>query len=66
MNITMLKRVRNSFNSPYVGADINRANQRKWVVSVRHLGDKWKCHPAQYVNADQGAKHGSEYSRSPD
>jgi hypothetical protein len=41
MNIKMLTAARRLFNSPYVSSEINRANQRKWVRSVRTLGDKW-------------------------
>lgn len=41
MNVTALRRVRQLFNSPDVPAHINRHNQRQWVRSVRHLGDKW-------------------------
>ena len=41
MNIRMLKHVRQLWNVPFVPQEINRANQRKWVQSVRRLGDKW-------------------------
>lgn len=41
MNTRMLKHVREMWNTPYVPQQINRANQRKWVRSVRMLGDKW-------------------------
>jgi hypothetical protein len=41
MNTRMLTHVRRCFNSTWVSADINRANRRKWVRSVRQLGDKW-------------------------
>ena len=41
MNTKMLRHVRQLWNVPYVPAHINRANQRKWIRSVRLLGDKW-------------------------
>lgn len=41
MNVRMLKHVRQLWNVPFVPQEINRANQRKWVQSVRRLGDKW-------------------------
>ncbi len=41
MNIRMLSHVRVLWNSPHVPQSINRANQRKWIQSVRRLGDKW-------------------------
>jgi hypothetical protein len=41
MNITMLRHVRQMWNVSHVSQEINRANQRKWVRSVRRLGDKW-------------------------
>ena len=41
MNTRMLRRVRELFNSPFVPTHINRANQLKWVHSVRQLGDRW-------------------------
>lgn len=41
MDIRMLKHVRQMWNVPFVPQEINRANQRKWVQSVRRLGDKW-------------------------
>jgi hypothetical protein len=41
MNITMLRHVRQMWNVSHVSQEINRANQRKWVKSVRRLGDKW-------------------------
>lgn len=41
MNTSMLKRVRRHFNSPFVPEAVNRANRRKWVRSVRLLGEKW-------------------------
>lgn len=41
MNTRLLVRVRRHFNSPFVPDNVNRANRRKWVRSVRLLGDKW-------------------------
>lgn len=41
MNTKILSHVRSLWNSPHVSPAINRANQRKWVRSVRLLGDKW-------------------------
>lgn len=41
MNTKMLTHVRQLFNTPNVDKRINRHNQRQWVRSVRHLGDKW-------------------------
>jgi hypothetical protein len=47
MNITMLTRVRQHFNSGM--RSIDRHNQRQWVKSVRFLGTKWLLHPANLV-----------------
>ena len=41
MNTKMLKMARRLWNVDYLPKDINRANARKWVRSVRILGDKW-------------------------
>jgi hypothetical protein len=41
MNVRMLRHVRQLWNVPFVPESINRANQLKWVRSVRLLGDKW-------------------------
>ena len=41
MNTKMLKHVRTLFNTEGVEKRINRHNQRQWVRSIRHLGDKW-------------------------
>lgn len=41
MNTKMLKHVRTLFNTEGVDKRINRHNQRQWVKSIRHLGDKW-------------------------
>lgn len=48
MNTNMLKHVRTLWNVEYVPREVNRANQRKWVRSVRILGDRWLL--AQPVN----------------
>lgn len=47
MNTNALRHVRQLWNVSYVPREINRANQRKWVRSVRLLGDKWLL--AQYI-----------------
>jgi hypothetical protein len=41
MNVRMLRHVRHLWNVPFVPQSVNRANQLKWVRSVRLLGDKW-------------------------
>lgn len=41
MNTKMLVRARQLFSVDYVPNEINRANQRKWIRSIRKLGDKW-------------------------
>lgn len=41
MNTKMLVKARQLFSVDYVPPEINRANQRKWVRSIRILGDKW-------------------------
>jgi len=41
MNISMLKRVRQHFNSDFVPKSTNRHNQRAWVRSIRTLGHRW-------------------------
>lgn len=41
MNTTMLRRCRRLFNSDMAPRHVNRHNQRAWVTSLRHLGDKW-------------------------
>jgi hypothetical protein len=47
MNTNALRHVRQLWNVAYVPREINRANQLKWVRSVRLLGDKWLL--AQYI-----------------
>ena len=37
----MLRHVPTLFNTEGVERRINRHNQRQWVKSIRHLGDKW-------------------------
>lgn len=41
MNVKMLKRARELFNVEYMPREINRANQLKWVRSIRTLGENW-------------------------
>ena len=41
MNTKMLTKARQLFSVDYVPPEINRANQRKWIRSIRNLGDKW-------------------------
>ena len=41
MPITLLKRVREHFDRPYIERHIVRHNIRSWVASIRYLGDKW-------------------------
>jgi hypothetical protein len=47
MNTARLKQGRRLFASPYVHPSINRNNVRKWVRSVRRLGDKWVALPKE-------------------
>ena len=41
MKTNMLKRTRELWNVSNVPREINRANQLKWVRSLRMVGDKW-------------------------
>lgn len=41
MKTSMLIRARRNWNSEYVSRETNRLNQRNWIRSIRHLGDKW-------------------------
>lgn len=41
MKTNMLKRARALFNVEYMPREINRANQLKWIRSVRMLGENW-------------------------
>jgi hypothetical protein len=41
MNTKMLTKARELFSVDYMPQEINRANQRKWIRSIRRLGDKW-------------------------
>lgn len=41
MKINILSRVRKHFCSEFLSREANRRLQRKWVASVRQLGDKW-------------------------
>ena len=48
MKTDMLRLARRLYNVDYVPREINRANQRKWVRSVRLLGNRWLL--AEYVS----------------
>ena len=48
MKTNMLRRVRRLYNVDYIPREINRANQLKWVRSVRLLGNNWLL--AEYVS----------------
>jgi len=52
MNVTMLKKVRELYNVDYIPYWENRANQRKWIKSVRLLGDKWLLANSRRKNED--------------
>jgi hypothetical protein len=52
MNITMLKKVRELYNVDYISYWENRENQRKWIKSVRLLGDKWLLAKSRRKNED--------------
>jgi len=52
MNTTMLKKVRQLYNVDYIPYWENRQNQRKWVKSVRFLGDKWLLAKSRGKNED--------------
>ena len=41
MNTKILKQARCLWNVDSVSRETNRANQRKWVRSLRMLGNKW-------------------------
>ena len=41
MNISMLVRARDHFNSQLVPRSVNRHNQRAWIRSIRQLGSQW-------------------------
>ena len=55
MNTKMLVKARELFSVDYMPKEINRANQRKWVRSIRRLGDKWLL--AQTLKFNRG-NHG--------
>ena len=48
MKTNMLRRVRRLYNVDYIPRETNRANQLKWVRSVRQLGSRWLL--AEYVS----------------
>lgn len=51
MNTSHLRRVRRLFMVPGVPTVTARHNMRQWVVSIRHLGDKWLiAKPVQRTN----------------
>lgn len=41
MNTKMLIKARKLWNNPNASVELNRANMRKWVKSVRFLGENW-------------------------
>lgn len=41
MKTARLTQAKRLFNSPYVDRQQNRENRRRWVRSIRMLGDKW-------------------------
>lgn len=56
MNTRMLKHVRSLWDVDYIPREINRANQRKWVRSVRTLGDRWLlAHPVSRLSEPSGS-----------
>lgn len=59
MNTRMLKRARQLFNNDMVPPEHNRAYQRKWVRSLRFLGDRW-------LLSKPGVDHHQNDSRSCD
>lgn len=55
MNIKMLTKARELFSVDYMPQEINRANQRKWIRSIRLLGDKWLL--AKQIERKQNVIH---------
>lgn len=55
MKTKMLIKARELFSVDYVPQEINRANQRKWIRSIRMLGDKWLL--AKQIERKQNAIH---------
>jgi hypothetical protein len=41
LNIKLLSMVRKHWSNPELPREVNRAYQRKWVKSLRLLGDNW-------------------------
>jgi len=41
LNIKLLSMVRKHWSNPELSREVNRAYQRKWVRSLRFLGDNW-------------------------
>ena len=58
MDATMLRRARKLWTADFMPPEVNRANQRKWIRSIRMLGSKWLL--AEYVQKldTKGVKHG--------
>jgi hypothetical protein len=42
LNIKLLSMVRKHWSNPELPREVNRAYQRKWVKSLRLLGDNWQ------------------------
>jgi hypothetical protein len=42
MKTKLLVIVRKHWNSPDLPREVNRAYQRKWIKSIRNLGDNWQ------------------------
>jgi hypothetical protein len=55
MNTKMLVKARELFSVDYVPQEVNRANQRKWIRSIRLLGDKWLL--AKNIERKQNGVH---------
>jgi hypothetical protein len=41
MKTNVLKKLRETYNNPWVPPEFNRSYQRQWVKQIRRLGDKW-------------------------
>lgn len=48
MNVSLLRRARHHFVHDLVPLHIQRANMRKWIRSIRMLGDKWVMYRTMY------------------
>ena len=40
-SLSLVKRAIKLYRSPYVSKEVQRANARKWLASVAHLGADW-------------------------